>query len=103
MRQRETPSDTAGRRPAARPTTAPPALVGLLTGGANTVMQPDGTWEAYRARASGDRGVLGSIAQDDVKRVLSFMIVSQIGYIVMGLGFFTAAGVAAAVFSMIRA
>jgi multicomponent Na+:H+ antiporter subunit D len=47
-------------------------------------------------------GVLGSIAQDDVKRVLSFTIVSQIGYIVMGLGLFTAAGVAAAVFSIVH-
>ena len=31
-------------------------------------------------------GVLGAIAQDDVKRILSFNIVSQIGYMVMGLG-----------------
>ena len=31
-------------------------------------------------------GVLGAIAQDDVKRILSFTIVSQIGYMVMGLG-----------------
>ena len=34
-------------------------------------------------------GVLGAIAQDDVKRILSFHIVSQIGYMVMGLGLFT--------------
>ncbi|MEO8697415.1 MAG: Na+/H+ antiporter subunit D [Acidimicrobiales bacterium] len=47
-------------------------------------------------------GVLGAIAQNDVKRILSFTIVSQIGYMVMGLGFFTVAGVAAAVFSMIH-
>ena len=31
-------------------------------------------------------GVLGAIAQDDVRRILSFTIVSQIGYMVMGLG-----------------
>lgn len=47
-------------------------------------------------------GVLGALAQDDVKRILSFTIVSQIGYMVMGLGFFTVAGVAAAVFSMVH-
>jgi multicomponent Na+:H+ antiporter subunit D len=47
-------------------------------------------------------GVLGAIAQDDLRRILSFSIVSQIGYMVMGLGFFTLAGVAAVVFSMIH-
>ena len=47
-------------------------------------------------------GVLGAIAQDDVRRVLSFTIVSQIGYMVMGIGFFTAAGVAAVVFAMVH-
>ena len=43
-------------------------------------------------------GVLGAIAQDDVKRILSFNIVSHIGYMVMGLGFFSIAGLAGAVF-----
>ena len=38
-------------------------------------------------------GVLGAIAQDDIKRILSFNIVSQIGYMVMGLAFFSVAGV----------
>jgi multicomponent Na+:H+ antiporter subunit D len=47
-------------------------------------------------------GVLGALAQDDVKRILSFTIVSQIGYLVMGLAFFTVAGVAAAVYSMVH-
>jgi len=47
-------------------------------------------------------GVLGAIAQDDIRRILSFSIVSQIGYMVMGLGFFTVAGVAAVVYSMIH-
>ena len=43
-------------------------------------------------------GVLGAIAQSDVKRILSFNIVSHIGFMVMGLGLFTVAGLAAAVF-----
>ena len=30
-------------------------------------------------------GVLGAIAQNDVKRILSFHIVSQIGYMVLGI------------------
>jgi multicomponent Na+:H+ antiporter subunit D len=42
-------------------------------------------------------GVLGAIAQGDVKRILSFQIVSHIGYMIMGLGLFTLGGLAAAV------
>ena len=42
-------------------------------------------------------GVLGAIAQDDIKRILSFHIVSQIGYMIMGLGLFTVAGLAGAI------
>ena len=47
-------------------------------------------------------GVLGAIAQDDMKRILSFHIVSQIGYMIMGLGFFTVAGVAGAVLFLVH-
>lgn len=47
-------------------------------------------------------GVLGAIAQDDIRRILSFTIISQIGYMIMGLGFFTAAGIAAVVYSMVH-
>ncbi len=43
-------------------------------------------------------GILGAIAQDDVKRILSFNIVSHIGYMVMGLALFSVAGLAAAIF-----
>ena len=42
-------------------------------------------------------GVLGAIAQNDIKRILSFHIVSQIGYMVFGLALYTVAGVAAAI------
>jgi multicomponent Na+:H+ antiporter subunit D len=42
-------------------------------------------------------GVLGAIAQGDVKRILSFQIISHIGYMIMGLGLFTVGGLAAAV------
>jgi len=47
-------------------------------------------------------GVLGAIAQDDVKRILSFHIVSQIGYMIMGLSLFTVAGLAAGVYYTIH-
>ena len=47
-------------------------------------------------------GVLGAIAQGDMKRILSFHIVSQIGYMVMGLAVGGAAGVAATVFYLIH-
>ena len=47
-------------------------------------------------------GVLGAIAQDDIRRILSFHIISQIGYMIMGLGLFTVAGLAGAVFSIVH-
>ena len=47
-------------------------------------------------------GVLGAIAQDDVKRILSFHIVSQIGYMILGLGLFTVAGLAGAIFYIVH-
>lgn len=46
--------------------------------------------------------VVGALAQDDVKRILSFHIVSQVGYMVMGLGLFTVAGVAATAFFLVH-
>jgi multicomponent Na+:H+ antiporter subunit D len=47
-------------------------------------------------------GVLGAIAQNDMKRILSFHIVSQIGYMLMGLGLYTVAGLAGAVFFLLH-
>ncbi len=47
-------------------------------------------------------GVLGAIAQDDMKRILSFHIISQIGYMLFGLALYTVAGVAGAIFYMIH-
>ena len=43
-------------------------------------------------------GVLGAAAQNEFRRILSFHIVSQIGYMVMGLAFFTPLGYAAAIY-----
>lgn len=47
-------------------------------------------------------GVIGAISHSHVKRILSFHIVSQIGYIVMGIGIGTAAAIAATIFYLIH-
>jgi multicomponent Na+:H+ antiporter subunit D len=47
-------------------------------------------------------GVFGAITQDDVKRILSFHIISQIGYMIFGLGLYTLAGLAAAVYYIVH-
>jgi multicomponent Na+:H+ antiporter subunit D len=41
-------------------------------------------------------GVLGALAQDDLNRLLSFLLVSHIGFMLFGLAVFDAAGVAGA-------
>jgi multicomponent Na+:H+ antiporter subunit D len=47
-------------------------------------------------------GVLGAVCQIELRRLLSFHIVSQIGYLVFALGLFTQAGLAAAIFYMVH-
>lgn len=47
-------------------------------------------------------GVVGAISHRDMKRILSFHIVSQIGYMVFGLGLGGAAAIAATVFYLIH-
>ncbi|HET7393112.1 MAG TPA: Na+/H+ antiporter subunit D [Candidatus Binatia bacterium] len=47
-------------------------------------------------------GVLGAMAQNEFRRILSFHIVSQIGYMILGLGFFTTAAVAGSIFYIIH-
>lgn len=42
-------------------------------------------------------GVVGAMAQRDVKRILSFHIVSQIGYMILGLGLVSVIGVGAGI------
>ena len=42
-------------------------------------------------------GAIGMVAQDDIKRVLSFSIVNGVGNMIMGLGLYSVAGLAAAV------
>ena len=47
-------------------------------------------------------GVLGAAAQQEFRRILSFHIVSQIGYMVMGLALFTPLALAGAVFYIVH-
>ncbi|MEZ5247510.1 MAG: proton-conducting transporter membrane subunit [Acidimicrobiales bacterium] len=47
-------------------------------------------------------GVVGAIVQSDIKRILSFHIISQVGYMVMGLAIGTVAGLTGAVLYVVH-
>ncbi len=47
-------------------------------------------------------GVLGAAAQTDFRRLLSFHIISQIGYLFLGFALFTKASLAAAIYFMVH-
>ncbi|MDF2230934.1 Na+/H+ antiporter subunit D [Albimonas sp. CAU 1670] len=47
-------------------------------------------------------GVLGAAAQTDIRRILSFHIVSQIGYMVLGLALYTPLALVGAVFYLVH-
>jgi multicomponent Na+:H+ antiporter subunit D len=47
-------------------------------------------------------GVLGAIAQNHFKRILSYHIISQIGYMVLGLGLFTPLALAGSIFYIVH-
>lgn len=47
-------------------------------------------------------GVLGAAAQTDIRRLLSFHIISQIGYILMGLALFTRDSLSASIYFMLH-
>ncbi|MEM7797828.1 MAG: proton-conducting transporter membrane subunit [Chloroflexota bacterium] len=47
-------------------------------------------------------GVFGAVSQYDFRRLLSFHIISQIGYLIMGLGLFTVASLAGTIFFMVH-
>lgn len=47
-------------------------------------------------------GVVGAAAQYNFRRILSFHIISQVGYMVLGLAIFTHASIAAALFFMVH-
>jgi multicomponent Na+:H+ antiporter subunit D len=47
-------------------------------------------------------GVLGAMEQNEFRRVLSFHIISQIGYMTLGLGLLTTAGLAGSIFYIVH-
>jgi len=47
-------------------------------------------------------GVLGAVAQRDFKKILSFHIISQIGYMVMGLALFTPLAIAGSLYYIVH-
>jgi len=47
-------------------------------------------------------GVLGAVAQADIKRLLSFTLVSHIGYMILGVALGSVAGTAAAIFYIVH-
>ena len=47
-------------------------------------------------------GVLGAAAMNDFRRILSFHIISQIGYMVLGLALYTPLGLMGAVFYLVH-
>jgi len=47
-------------------------------------------------------GVFGALSQQEIKRILSFHIVSQIGYMLFGLGLLSVAGIAAAILYIVH-
>ncbi|WP_029291878.1 Na+/H+ antiporter subunit D [Cellulomonas sp. HZM] len=66
-----------------------------------TLLFPDGRlddWLMWAALATMVVGILGAVAQDDIKRLLSFTLVSHIGYMVFGIALSTEAGWTAAIY-----
>lgn len=47
-------------------------------------------------------GVLGAVAQSHIRQILSFHIISQVGYILAGVALLTVAGLAAAIFYLVH-
>ncbi|MEV5410783.1 Na+/H+ antiporter subunit D [Thermopolyspora sp. NPDC052614] len=47
-------------------------------------------------------GILGAVAQSDIKRLLSFTLVSHIGYMLFGVGLTTRLGLSAAIFYVVH-
>ncbi len=66
-----------------------------------TLLFPDGradTLLMWVALATMLVGILGAVAQNDIKRLVSFTLVSHIGYMVFGIALSTEAGLTSAVF-----
>jgi multicomponent Na+:H+ antiporter subunit D len=47
-------------------------------------------------------GVLGAVAQNEIRKILSFHIISQVGYMIMGLGLFSPLALAGSIFYIVH-
>ncbi|MFI2753779.1 Na+/H+ antiporter subunit D [Cellulomonas sp. P22] len=66
-----------------------------------TLLFPDGRLDdvlMWAALATMLVGILGAVAQDDIKRLLSFTLVSHIGYMIFGIALATEAGWSSAIY-----
>lgn len=66
-----------------------------------TLLFPDGRLDTvlmWAALVTMIVGILGAVAQDDIKRLLSFTLVSHIGFMVFGIALGSEAGLSAAIF-----
>jgi multicomponent Na+:H+ antiporter subunit D len=62
-------------------------------------------WQSYTLAIAGLTmvvGVLGAVAQNEMRRLLSFHIVSQIGYLIMGLGLLTPLALGGTIYFLIH-
>ncbi|WP_273652659.1 Na+/H+ antiporter subunit D [Cellulomonas fimi] len=70
-----------------------------------TLLFPEGRIDdalMWAALATMVVGILGAVAQDDIKRLLSFTLVSHIGYMVFGIALSTDAGWTAAIYYVVH-
>jgi multicomponent Na+:H+ antiporter subunit D len=70
-----------------------------------TLLFPDGRLDdvlMWAALATMVVGILGAVAQDDIKRMLSFTLVSHIGYMVFGIALSTQAGYSASIYYVVH-
>ncbi|MCL3861762.1 Na+/H+ antiporter subunit D [Actinotalea sp. K2] len=66
-----------------------------------TLLFPDGRADTilmWAALATMVVGILGAVAQNDIKRLVSFTLVSHIGYMIFGIALSTEQGLSAAIF-----
>ncbi|SFK90407.1 Na+/H+ antiporter subunit D [Geodermatophilus ruber] len=70
-----------------------------------TLLFPGGALDGvlmWAALATMVIGILGAVAQTDLRRILSFTLVSHIGYMVFGIALATTAGLAGAIFYVVH-
>ena len=72
---------------------------------ARSVMFPDGALDGvlmWAGLATMIMGILGAMAQNDIKRLLSFTLVSHIGYMIFGIALGNELGLSGAIFYMVH-